>query len=148
MATILLLTITTIPLPVYGLLAEKYNIVPLAIGASLSMLVLLYPLYNVINLPHQKYTLLIIGLSALCISCITAIWPYFISSLFPTRIRYTCVGLSFNIADGIVGGFSSLISFYFINMHESSVIFVWIILISCIISIASCLKMKLIKISS
>jgi MHS family proline/betaine transporter-like MFS transporter len=142
-ATIILLTITTVPLPLYGLLAEKYNPARLAIASCLCMLILLYPLYAAINFPSQWYTMLVMGLIALCVSCLTAIWPYFISHLFPTRIRYTCVGLSFNIADGILGGLSSLVLLYFINIENNFNIFVLSAFIGCIITITSCFKIRL-----
>ena len=85
------------------------------------------------------------GFVALSIAGLTSTWPYFISHLFPTRIRYTCVGLSFNISDGVIGGLSSLVSLYLIYVKKDFNTFLWIIFVSCITSIVSCLKIKLIK---
>jgi len=144
-ATIVLLTITTIPLPLYGLLAEKCNMARFAIASCLCMLILLYFLYHAIKLAYPEYIMLVMGLIALCVACLTAVWPYFLSHLFPTHVRYTCVGLSFNIADGVLGGLSSLLSLYFINIEKNFSLFVWIMFASCIISIISCLKIKLIE---
>lgn len=143
-ATITLLVVTTIPLPIYGWLAEKYNVKTLAIGSCLGTLLLLYPLHDAVNSLSPRYVLLTMGIMAICVACLTALWPYFLSHLFPTRIRYTCVGLSFNIGDGVIGGLSSLFILYFISIENIFTFFTWTAAVSCIISIASCLKIKLV----
>ncbi|HSX13190.1 MAG TPA: MFS transporter [Chlamydiales bacterium] len=144
LTTIILLTITTLPLPFYGLLAERFGVLRLAIVACLCVIALLYPLHIAISHPGWN-TLFIIGLIALCVSCLTAIWPYFITHLFPTHVRYTCVGLSFNIADGVIGGLTSLTAFYLINVQKNFSLFTWLVLASCLVSVASCAKIKILK---
>lgn len=143
-ATLVLLAILTIPLPIYGLLAEKYDVKYLVIGSCLLMLSLLYPLYSAIQ-SFSSYAVLVIGIFALCLTCLTALWPYFLSHLFPTRVRYTCVGLSFNICDGGIGGLSSLFILYLFSVKKDLTAFVWIALISCLLSIISCMKIKTVK---
>jgi MFS transporter, MHS family, proline/betaine transporter len=141
-ATLVLLIITTIPLPIYGLLAEKYDVKYLAIAACLLMISLLYPLYISIRFFSPWNALLMMGLFSIILTCLTALWPYFISHLFPTRVRYTCVGLSFNISDGCIGGLSTLFILYFFNIKKDLISFIWIALAGCIISILSCVKLK------
>ncbi len=141
-ATLIILATTAIPLPLYGLLAEKYDVKYLAIGSCLFMLGLLYPLHNAMQFSTPGYAILVMVLFGICLACLTALWPYFLSHLFPTRMRYTCVSLSFNIGDGIFGGLSTLSSLYFINAEKNFDTFIWIAFIGCIVSIFSCLKIN------
>lgn len=138
-----LLAIITLPLPFYGLLAEKYSVSRLAIISSLCVLVLLFPLHIAIGMTYNWLIMPVIVLLALCVSCVTAIWPYFVTNLFPTNIRYTCVGLSFNIADGVFGGIGSLFTYYLINIKHDLSIFIIIAFISCAVSISSCIKLRI-----
>ncbi len=141
-ATAVLLCVATVPLPIYGLLAEKYGVSRLAVISCLCLMLLLYPLHVTLKHSEPWNAMIVMGLIALCIACFTAIWPYFLSHLFPTHIRYTCVGLSFNITDGIFGGISSLLSLYLINIKNNFTAVIWIIFLGCIVSLFSCAKIK------
>jgi MFS transporter, MHS family, proline/betaine transporter len=143
LSTLIFLIATTIPLPIFGLLAEKYGVKRLAIGSCLLMLCLLYPIHYSIHFLVPAYTLTLLGLFTLCLTCLTALWPYFLTHLFSTRVRYTCVGLSFNISDGVLGGLSSLFALYFLEPEKNLSTFIWMASISCILSIISCLKISL-----
>lgn len=142
-ATLILLALTTTPLPLYGFVAEKYGVKRLAIGSCLILLTLLFPLYYYIQSFSAGNALIVMGVFAFCLACITALWPYFLSHLFPAPIRYTCVGLSFNIGDGVLGGLSSLFAIYSINSSKNFTVFIWMASIGCLLTILSCIRMKI-----
>lgn len=141
-ASLIFLILMTAPLPVFGLLGDKWGIKNLLIGACVGMLVLLYPLYEAMTAFSVEYVIGIIALYALCLTCITAFLPYLISNLFSTSERYTCVGLSFNITDGILGGLSTLVALYILETTKNPSSLIWILLISCIVSLGSYIKLK------
>lgn len=76
------------------------------------------------NYHHLKYQhfMHISAVSALK-TCITALIPYLLINLFSTRMRFTGVGLSFNFADGFIGGCTPTISLFLLILLSSAGIF-------------------------
>ncbi|MFA6119338.1 MAG: MFS transporter [Parachlamydiales bacterium] len=130
-----ILFITTILLPVFGIIGDKFSNRKIMISSALMIIFLLYPLYLAID----NKNLLLIGiigfLSIFPITCITALIPYLLADLFPTNIRFTGVGLAFNLADGIVGGFTPAISLILLKYVPNEAAFCWFILICSIVSL-------------
>lgn len=141
-ATLILLSVTTLPLPFYGLLAERYGVKKCALTACISLLCLLYPFYYFLSYLSPLYTLFMIGLFGCLLTCLTALWPYFLAHLFPTHIRYTGIGLSFNLSDGTLGGLSSLFSLFYASAYKNFNTFIWIMFFGLLISIISNIKIK------
>ncbi len=135
--SIALMILTTLPLPLFGLIGDKFGIKNLLIGACMGMICLLFPLYLSVQDYSVTGILVSMGLYVLCFTCITALWPYLISHLFHTSARYTCLGLSFNIADGVFGGIGTLITFYLVDVVDDFAWFTWALLIACLISLIS-----------
>jgi len=137
-----ILILTTIFLPFFGIMGDKYNNKRILIICVILIIILLYPLYVSIN--SQNFVLLaFIGLLYLIpITCITALYPYIIANLYPTPLRFTGIGLSFNLADGIIGGFTPALSLLLLGITANKAGFIWYILICAIISLISYIKMK------
>jgi len=57
-------------------------------------------------------------------------------------VRYTCIGLSFNISDGVFGGLSTLLTLYLLDVTKNPGSFVWVLLVGWVISFVSFLKIK------
>lgn len=135
--TVLLLISTTIPLPFFGMLGDKLNNKMLMVTSAIGIIVLIYPLYYTIL--HSLFILAsILGIAfILCFTCITALIPYLLSSLFPTPIRFTCVGLSFNIVDSIIGGFTPALAIFLLSYTKNEYSFYWILFVSAVISLYS-----------
>ncbi|MES2273154.1 MAG: hypothetical protein V4487_03060, partial [Chlamydiota bacterium] len=76
------------------------------------------------------------------IACITALLPYLLTHLYPTPVRFTCVGLSFNLADGIIGGFTPAIALYLLRYSANQAAFCLFILLCAIVSLFSYWKIK------
>jgi len=139
---IIILTLMTIPLPLFGYLGDRISVKKILITASIGILILLVPLYFKLNQVDSTLTLWMLSLFALCITCITALWPYITSNIFHTSDRFTCVGISFNISDGVIGGASTIIAFLLINITGNFNSIVWITLFGVICSLFSYGKLK------
>ncbi|HUD02256.1 MAG TPA: hypothetical protein VMR37_07995, partial [Rhabdochlamydiaceae bacterium] len=50
-----------------------------------------------------------------------AIIPAFLSKLFPTAVRYTGVGIGYNLSNAILGGPAPLLSLYLIKLTGSNI---------------------------
>jgi MHS family proline/betaine transporter-like MFS transporter len=139
---LILLIVTTVPLPFFGLLGDKFNNKTMLITSTVGIILLLYPLYHSIHSPSLIYTGIIGTVFTLCFTCLTALIPFLLADLFPTRVRYTCVGLSFNIVDGVVGGLSPVIGLYLVHYTGNPGSFCWVLLICALISLYAYLKLK------
>ena len=60
----------------------------------------------------------------------------------PTSVRYTGVGLAFNLSDGIIGGFTPAIALILFGWTGDQGAFCFYILLSAIISLISFLRIK------
>lgn len=140
--SLVLLALTTLPLPVFGLLGDKFGVRKLLICACVGIICLIYPMYEAVHAISMGYKVIISILFVMCFTCITALWPYLISNLFGTSVRYTCVGLSFNLADGVLGGLSIVASTYLFNFTGNPGSFTLILAIACFISLFSYLNIR------
>jgi MHS family proline/betaine transporter-like MFS transporter len=134
--------LTTILLPIFGILGDKFKNKPILIGCAISIIILLIPLYYSIHSKNLIWTMIISCLYIIPITCITALIPYLLAHLFSPRVRFTGVGLSFNLADGLVGGFTPAIAIALTAYANNKAAFCWFILVCAIISLISYFKIK------
>ena len=137
-----ILTFTTLLIPIFGALGDTYNNRRLLIYSALLTIALLFPLY--ISLMQKHATLLAITCltSLLPLTCITALLAYRYAVLFSTSIRYTGIAFSFNIADGIIGGFTPAIALLLFSLTSNKATLCWFILLCSCISLISFVKIK------
>lgn len=140
--TLSTLIASTIMLPLIGRLGDKWNNKYILAGSMLIIIALLYPLYYAVS-THNGLLLLLIGaIYVVATTCITGLLGYVFAHLFPVQIRYTGVGLSFNLADGIIGGFTPAIALALSHWTGNEMAFFWYILGTAIISLLALLRIK------
>ncbi len=140
--TLFILILTTVLLPVFGRLGDRYNAKNMMIASTLMIIGLLYPMYVTINHTNLFWIGLIGVLFLIPITCIIALLPYFLTNLFTTTCRFTCVGVSLNLADGIIGGFTPAIALMLFHMTGNQAAFCWYILVCALISLVSYFYIK------
>lgn len=142
--SILILILTTVLLPYFGMVGDKMlnKNKKLLIYCAYSVIVLLIPLYYSISCSNLKLMFVVGFLYIIPVTCLTALLAYRIAHLFPTAIRFTGFGVSFNIADGIFGGFTPAISILLTHYTGNEAGFCWYILFCAIISLWSYYKIK------
>lgn len=142
LVSVSILMLTTVPLPLFGILGDKINNKLIFIICTIFIILLLFPLYYFINSNIFSGIIIIGFLSIIPITCITALIPYLLANQFSTSMRFLGVGLTFNIADGIIGGFTPAISLFLINFMHNQAAFIWYILICSLISLFSYFTIK------
>lgn len=140
--TACLLLIITLPLPYFGILAQKYNHKTILLTATIGTIILLFPLYHAMNSASLLYMGLIMCAFSLLFACISAIIPYIICEIFPTYSRFTCVGISFNFVDALVGGFTPAITLMLYQATGNRGSICWYLLICAVISLYAYVKMR------
>ena len=140
--TALLLLLITIPLPFFGVLAQRYNHKTIILTATLITILLLFPLYHAMTIGSGLYMGLIMCAFCLLYACMSAIIPYIICELFPTYSRFTCVGVSFNFVDAVVGGFTPAITLLLYQATGNKGSICWYLLVCACISLYAYVKMR------
>lgn len=129
--------LSIILLPVFGMLGNKFSVKSMMIGSAFLIIILLIPLYYFISNRQILPLFLIYYIYVIPITCITAFIPFILLRLFAAHIRFTGVGLAFNLADGLVGGFTPAVSILLMQYTNHQAGFCWYILICAIVSLIS-----------
>jgi MHS family proline/betaine transporter-like MFS transporter len=132
-----LLLATTLPLPLFGWIGDRASNKGLLMGSTAGILALLYPLHQTIAERELGTALGIAILFMGLFTCLSALIPYRFADLFPTPVRFTCVGLSYNLVDGIIGGFSPVLALWMYHKTDSLLSFYWILFISGVLSLGA-----------
>jgi MFS family permease len=133
--TICLLILMTLPLPLFGKLADRFCNKTILVSAVSGIIILLYPLYIAIDHSSIFFTSLIIVVFCLLYTCTSALIPYIVADLFPTHDRFTCSAISFNCADALIGGFTPVAALYLLNQTNNPASFIWILLFGAVLSL-------------
>lgn len=140
--SIVILILTTVFLPAFGILGQKYRSKPIFISCTLVIIFLLWPFYVAVE-NRNSWLLGIIGfLYMIPITCMTALLPNLLNSLFPTSVRFRGMSLSFNLADGMIGGLTPAIALTLFRLTGNETSFCWFILLCAVISLISYFKIR------
>lgn len=106
--SIILITMTCI-FPISAYVSDKIGRKPVIITGSIALILTIYPIF--LALQSMNYTLAI--LSQIAFSAIIGVYmgpvPTLLVELFPTRVRFTGVALSYNLSAAIFGGTAPMI---------------------------------------
>jgi MFS family permease len=78
----------------------------LRFGAALLMITIL-PIWSLI-VAGSTHMVLLLGALSLVFSIASGIWPSIVATLFPTRVRFSGIALSYNLCITVVSGFAPL----------------------------------------
>lgn len=89
--------------PVVGFFSDKFGRRPFLVIGSLGLLVCAIPAYRLVGSDNIALIFLGLLLIAIFLNCLTGIMASTLPALFPTRIRYSALASSFNIAIIVAG---------------------------------------------
>jgi len=89
--------------PVVGFVSDKIGRKPFLLIGSLGLLVLALPAFRLIGSDNTGLIFLGLLLIAVLLNCLTGVMASTLPALFPTRIRYSALASSFNVAIIIAG---------------------------------------------
>ncbi len=110
LVSITILLFSTILLPIFGYFGEKYSIKLMMIWSAISIIFLTAIMYCLMYFNHIYIFLAVTYLYIIPITCISAFIPILLLHLFIAPVRFTGVGIAFNLADGVIGGFTPAIA--------------------------------------
>ena len=140
--TMIVLALVTIPLPFFGILADRFNNKKMLIAATVGIILLLLSLY--FSIKYASIPLMLVVVFSLCLlfTCLSALIPYIMADLFPTNVRFTCSGLSFNLVDATIGGFTPVLALYLVKCTGDQASFCWLLFVFALVSLISYIMMK------
>lgn len=102
---LLYLIALTVIMPIFGSLGNREKVYSLFKTSAIGVIAVSMPFFFAIENEWPSYLLFLLLTTMMVFFCIQfSLLPSFIASLFPTPVRFTCVGFSFNITDGVIGG--------------------------------------------
>ncbi len=133
------LVLGTILLPIFGTIKKNRPRIlrNSVIAAALTALLL----YASIHQQSLAWTITFQALLIFFLSIAFAFFPALIAELFPTTVRYTCLGFSFNICDSLIVGASPILIHSLIKTTGQPASFILILPLTALIFLA-CLHLK------
>lgn len=133
------LALTTVTLPIGGLLCDKIGRKPVMLYGTIAFLLAAYPCFLVL----QSSQVFAVILSQCTLSVLFAIMhspiPAIYVELFPPEVRYTASAIAYNFSTAIFGGFTPLICTWLINVTGNPLSPVYWLLVAGGVSILSVL---------
>ena len=105
-----------IMIPLGGRLSDSLGRKPVMLTATILMGLLVYPAFLILDQGVMSYALAIQLFFALLLGLIQGPLPAFMVECFPVKVRYTAIGLSYNITLAIFGGTAPLVSTWLIQV--------------------------------
>jgi MFS transporter, MHS family, proline/betaine transporter len=100
---------------IIGRIADKYKKLPLLEISAIGCILLSGLFYLSIKRVDLASTLIVQFILVTFFSAHVALIPSTIAELYPTKIRYTAIGFSFNICDGVLWGVIPILSGFLIQ---------------------------------
>lgn len=108
--TVAVLTFSAFTIPLFGKFGDLISTKKLMVTGSVCTLLLSVPLYFFIANGNFFWTLVTQFFLILSLNIQFALLPGILSDLFPTSVRFTCLGFSFNLCDSLIGGLTPVIA--------------------------------------
>ena len=133
-ATLGVLAVSTFLLPIFGIIGDKVCNKLLLVASALMILISMPILSFYMDNSNFYMTSIIALILIFPMSCITALLTYLVSGLFKTSLRFTGIGLAFNIVDGLLGGFTPVVALMLLKYTNSQASFCRFIFLCTLIS--------------
>lgn len=115
----LMLIISLVSLPLFGKMGDRFGIKKLIIISTLIVIAVSYFTYYFASQKNLPFAILFQFILVLAMSINFALLPALLSKLFPTPVRYSGVGISYNLSCTLLGGSAPLISLALIQWTGS-----------------------------
>jgi MFS transporter, MHS family, proline/betaine transporter len=130
-------------IPAVGWFSDRYGRTTFALGASIAILLLVYPMFAWMAAVPALSTLLIVQgclgfLNAINLGCLGGL----LSDLFPTRVRSSGLALGNALAQMLFGGFAPFISLWLIEITADPLAPCFYLMFSAFVSVIALIRLR------
>ncbi|ALM83640.1 glycine betaine/L-proline transporter ProP [Bordetella sp. N] len=122
--------------PLVGFLSDKVGRKPFLLIGSIGLLILAIPAFHFIGSDNTGLIFVGLLLIAVLLNCMTGVMASTLPALFPTRIRYSALASSFNIAI-IVAGLTPTIAAWMVESTNNVMMPAYYLLVAAIIGLVT-----------
>ncbi|MEN1968892.1 MFS transporter [Lentibacillus sp. N15] len=109
------LAVLVLFVPIMGTLSDRIGRKPLLISFAILTVLLTYPLFLLISTGNILFVLFGQILFGIILAVFSGPGPTALVEMFPTKVRYTALGISYNVTVAIFGGTAPFISTFLIS---------------------------------
>jgi MHS family proline/betaine transporter-like MFS transporter len=142
-ATSMTLLVAIITLPCFGWLSDKVGRRPVIAGSGVFFLVAIFPALRLIHDSGSAVTAgiaqIVLGLGVAAI--MGPLWAT-VAELFPTRVRYSGMGIAFSLAAAIVGGTTPYMASWIQGVTGNPLSPAYLVMASAVVTLLTLLTMR------
>ncbi|WP_435169018.1 glycine betaine/L-proline transporter ProP [Falsirhodobacter sp. 1013] len=120
--------------PVVGFLSDKIGRRPFLIAGSLGLVVMAFPSFTLIGSDSPARIFLGLLILAVILNCFTGVMASTLPALFPTRIRYSALASSFNVAI-IVAGLTPTVAALLVERTDNLMVPAYYLMVAALIGL-------------
>lgn len=124
--------------PVVGFFSDKVGRKPFLLTGSLGLLVFSIPAYQLVGSDNIGLIFLGLLLIAVFLNCLTGVMASTLPALFPTRIRYSALASSFNVAI-IIAGLTPTVAAWLVEVTDNLMLPAFYLMVASIIGLVTSL---------
>lgn len=129
-------------IPVMGALSDRIGRKPMLIGAAVGLAVLTYPMFLLIS--QGSFVLIVLAqiVFAVLIAMYSGPGPAALVEMFPTNVRYSALGVSYNLSVAVFGGTAPFIATFLINRTGSDLSPTFYMILAAVITLAVLIRIQ------
>lgn len=139
MVALIVLIILTV---VFARLADRFGRKPIALAACIGYVVLTLPAFLIAQQGTVMALVAAQGLLALAQAGTGAVTALLLVEMFPTRVRYTCASVSYNLAYMVFGGTAPFVATWLVAATGQNLSPAFYVIVVAVISTFAVLKMR------
>lgn len=128
-----------------GNLIDRWKASRTLLHGAMAIFFLAYPIYRLISSHHLPFVMLGLLLSAPLLASIMCSIPTLLIELFPTPIRYSGIGVSYNFGFSLFAGISPLLLAYSISVTHFILMPAFLIMIFVIFALPAILSLRALR---
>ncbi len=132
------ITLAMLLMPFSAWLSDKYGRKPIMLYTTYAMIILIYPIFWLLLNGEYEQALISQLIFAVLVGMYMGPIPAALVEMFPTRVRFTGVALSYNISAGIFGGSAPLIGTWLIQVtgkQDSMALYIMVFAVITLVSL-------------
>ncbi|ERH62307.1 prop [Pantoea dispersa EGD-AAK13] len=127
-----------------GILSDRYGRRTLMLLATFLLLVLAFPLLKVLQHPESGMAIkaMVVFIAGALVGMLAGPGPAMLAEMFPTRVRYTGLGLAYSLSNALFSGCAGLIITGLMKQTGNADIPAWYVMATAVVSFVALLSLN------